>query len=199
MALLCDRMKIDVWEVIEAAATKPFGFIPFFPGPGLGGHCIPVDPLYLSWKARMDGTESRFIELAARVNGHMPKFVVHKIQQALNDRSKAVRNSHVHVLGVTYKKDVADMRESPALEVMAELAELGARLSYSDPHIPRLALDGGDLESQPVLRSCQEADCVVLISDHSAFDYKAISRYASLIVDTRNRFRAFSSENIVLL
>ena len=199
MAILCDRMKIDVWEVIEAAATKPFGFIPFFPGPGLGGHCIPVDPLYLSWKARMDGTESRFIELAARINGAMPEFVVRKVQQALNDRSKAVKSSHVHVLGVTYKKDVADMRESPALEVMVQLADLGARLTYSDPHVPRLAWNGSDLESQPVLRSCQEADCVVLISDHSAFDYRAISQYASLIVDTRNAFRAFRNEKIVRL
>jgi UDP-N-acetyl-D-glucosamine dehydrogenase len=199
MALVCDRMKIDVWEVIEAAATKPFGFMPFFPGPGLGGHCIPVDPFYLSWKARMDGTESRFIELAARINGYMPEFVVRKVQQALNDRSKAVKSSHVHVLGVTYKKDVADTRESPALEVMLRLADLGARLTYSDPHVPRLAWNGFDLESQPVLPSCQEADCVVLITDHAAFDYVAISRHASLIVDTRNTFRAFRNENIFRL
>ena len=199
MAILCNRMNIDVWEVIEAAATKPFGFMPFYPGPGLGGHCIPVDPLYLSWKAKIAGVEARFIELAAQVNGAMPQFVVNKIQAALNDRSRSVKDSRIHVLGVTYKKDVADTRESPALDVMALLARLGARLSYSDPYIPSLHLDDQQLHTQAILPICEEADCVVLITDHSAFDYAAIARHSRLIVDTRNAFRACRMEKIVRL
>lgn len=199
MALLCDRMKIDVWEVIEAAATKPFGFMPFFPGPGLGGHCIPVDPFYLSWKAKMAGVEARFIELAGQINGAMPHFVASKVQAALNDRSKSVKGSRVHILGVAYKKDINDVRESPALDVMALLVGLGAQLSYSDPYIPHVKLDGFELESQPVLSACQEADCVVLVTDHSAFDYKSIANDSKLIVDTRNAFRACRSANVVRL
>jgi len=197
MALLCDRMKIDVWEVIEAAATKPFGFMPFYPGPGLGGHCIPVDPYYLSWKAKMAGAEARFIELAGQINGAMPHFVVSKIQGALNNRAKSVKGSRIHMLGIAYKRDINDVRESPALDVLALLEGLGARLSYSDPYVPRLQMDGLELESQPVLPSCQNADCVVLITDHSAFDYAAIATHSKLIVDTRNAFRAHRTENIV--
>ncbi|MBI4463275.1 MAG: nucleotide sugar dehydrogenase [Acidobacteria bacterium] len=197
MALLCDRMGIDVWEVIEAAATKPFGFMPFYPGPGLGGHCIPVDPFYLSWKAKMDGGEARFIELAGQINSAMPQFVVRKVQQALNDRAQSVKNSRIHLLGVAYKKDVADIRESPALDVLALLRGLGARLSYSDPHVPRLALDGLQLESQPVLPSCRQADCVILLTDHAAFDYARIARHSTLIVDTRNAFRRYRLDKII--
>lgn len=199
MALMCDRMNIDVWEVIEAAATKPFGFMPFYPGPGLGGHCIPIDPFYLSWKAKLAGAEARFIELAGQINGLMPQFVVNKIQAALNDRCKSVKNSRIHLLGVAYKKNINDIRESPALDVLALLARLGARLSYSDPHIPQLKLDGIELESKAVVASCRDADCTVLITDHSAFDYTAIAQQAPLIVDTRNAFRAYRSENIVRL
>jgi UDP-N-acetyl-D-glucosamine dehydrogenase len=203
MALLCDRMKIDVWEVIEAAATKPFGFMPFYPGPGLGGHCIPVDPFYLSWKAKMDGVEARFIELAGQVNAAMPQFVVGKVQAALNDGAKSVKNARVHLLGIAYKKDVSDIRESPALDVLALLGRLGARLSYSDPHVPRVSLsrleDQLELKAQPVLPACREADCVVLITDHSAFDYAAIAKQSRLIVDTRNAFRNYRSEKIVRL
>ena len=199
MALLCNCMKIDVWEVIEAAATKPFGFMPFYPGPGLGGHCIPVDPFYLSWKARIDGAEARLIELAGQINGTMPHFVAQKVQAALNDRAKAVKNSRIHLLGVAYKKDVDDVRESPALDVLTLLHQLGARLSYSDPHVPSIRIDGRKLESQPVVPSCQEADCVVLVTDHSAFDYAAVAHHAPLIVDTRNAFRAFRMEKIVRL
>ena len=199
MALLCDRMKIDVWEVIGAAATKPFGFIPFYPGPGLGGHCIPVDPFYLSWKAKMNGTQARFIELAGIVNGSMPRFVVDKIQTALNDRTRSVKNSLIHVLGVAYKKDVGDVRESPALDVLALLHGLGAQLSYSDPHVPNLRLDGLALTSQPVLPSCREADCVVLITDHTAFDYAAIAQHSRLIMDTRNAFGNFRSQKVIRL
>ena len=199
MALLCDRMKIDVWEVIEAAASKPFGFMPFYPGPGLGGHCIPVDPFYLSWKAKMAGMEARFIELAGQINGAMPHFVTTKIQAALNQKSKSVKGSRIHVLGVAYKKDINDVRESPALDVMALLRDLGARLSYSDPYIPRLKLDGLDLESEPVLPNCQKADCVVLITNHSAFEYPVIAQESKLIVDTRNAFRDWRSDKIVRL
>src|SRR3990172_7531542 len=141
MALMCDRMKIDVWEVIEAAATKPFGFMPFYPGPGLGGHCIPVDPFYLSWKAKMDGVEARFIELAGQINGSMPHFVASKVQAALNDHAKPVRNSRIHILGVAYKKDIDDVRESPALDVLTLLHRLGAHLSYSDPYVPQLHME----------------------------------------------------------
>jgi len=173
--------------------------MPFYPGPGLGGHCIPVDPFYLSWKAKMNGVEARFIELAGQINGSMPHFVVNKIQAALNDRMKSVKNSQVHLLGMAYKKDIADVRESPALDVLALLRKLGARLSYSDPHVPRVKLVGLELESQPVLPSCREADCVVLLTDHSSFDYEAIVNHSSLIVDTRNAFRAWRMEKIVRL
>ncbi len=199
MALMCDRMKIDVWEVIEAAATKPFGFMPFYPGPGLGGHCIPVDPFYLSWKAKMNGFEARFIALAGQINGSMPRFVVDKIQAALNDRMKSVKNSRVHLLGMAYKKDVPDVRESPALDVLGLLHKLGARLSYSDPHVSRVKLPGLELDSQPVPSSCREADCVVLLTDHSSFDYEAIVNQSNLIVDTHNAFRSWRTEKIVRL
>jgi hypothetical protein len=191
MAQLCNFMKMDVWEVIEAAATKPFGFMPFYPGPGLGGHCIPVDPFYLSWKARADGTEARFIELAGLINGSMPHFVVQKIQAVLNDRAKAVKNSNIHVLGVAYKKDVDDVRESPALDVMTLLDKLGARVTFSDPHVASLRIGDRQFESRSALPACQEADCVVLLTDHSAFDYATIAQSSPLIVDTRNAFRAF--------
>ena len=199
MALMCDAMKIDVWEVIEAAATKPFGFMPFYPGPGLGGHCIPIDPFYLSWKAKMNGFEARFIELAGQINGSMPRFVVNKIQAALNDRGKSVKNSRVHLLGMAYKKDIADVRESPSLDVLGLLDKLGARLSYSDPQVSHVKLGGLELDSQPVLPSCREADCVVLLTDHSSFDYEAIANQSNLIVDTRNAFRSWRMEKIVRL
>ncbi|HEY7679112.1 MAG TPA: nucleotide sugar dehydrogenase [Terriglobia bacterium] len=199
IAQLCDRMHIDVWEVIEAAASKPFGFMPFYPGPGLGGHCIPVDPFYLSWKAKMDGGEARFIELAGQVNGAMPQFVARKVQAALNERSKSVKDSRVHLLGVAYKRDVNDTRESPALDLIVLLHRLGARLSYSDPHVPRLRVEGLALESQPVIPACEQADCVVLVTDHSAFDYAGIAERSRLIVDTRNAFRQHRADHIIRL
>jgi len=199
MALLCDRMGIDVWEVIEAAATKPFGFMPFYPGPGLGGHCIPVDPFYLSWKAKMDGAEARFIELAGQINAAMPQFVARKVQAALNDRSKSVKDSRIHLLGVAYKRDVNDTRESPALDLLVLLYRLGARLSYSDPHVARVQIEGLELESQPVISACEQADCVVLVTDHAAFDYSAIAEHSPLIVDTRNAFRNYRREHIIRL
>ncbi|HLY15598.1 MAG TPA: nucleotide sugar dehydrogenase [Bryobacteraceae bacterium] len=198
MALMCDRMGINVWEVIEAAATKPFGFMPFYPGPGLGGHCIPIDPFYLSWKTKQAGIEARFIELAGYINGQMPHFVVDKIQNALNDAGKPVKGSHVHILGVAYKKNIEDLRESPALDVMLLLKRRGARISYSDPHVPRLNLDGIDLEAQPESLA-GEADCTAILTDHSSFDYAAITAASRLIVDTRNALKGVNSPHIVRL
>ncbi|MGD0013734.1 MAG: nucleotide sugar dehydrogenase [Bryobacteraceae bacterium] len=199
MALMCDRMGIDVWEVIDAAATKPFGFMPFYPGPGLGGHCIPIDPFYLSWKSRQAGVEARFIELAGYINGQMPRFVVDKIQSALNERGKPLKGSHIHVLGIAYKRDIDDLRESPALDVMLLLKRRGARLSYSDPFIPRLALEGLDLRSETAETAGAAADCVVIITDHSTFDYGALVERAELIVDTRNALKGVDSAKIVRL
>jgi UDP-N-acetyl-D-glucosamine dehydrogenase len=198
MALMCDRMGINVWEVIEAAATKPFGFMPFYPGPGLGGHCIPIDPFYLSWKTKQAGIEARFIELAGYINGQMPHFVVDKIQNALNDAGKPVKGSHIHILGVAYKRDIEDLRESPALDVMLLLKRRGARLSYSDPHVPQLQLDGDVLQAQPETM-VGEADCAVIITDHSSFDYQKIAAAARLIVDTRNALKGVNSPHIVRL
>ncbi|MFN7994575.1 MAG: nucleotide sugar dehydrogenase [Bryobacteraceae bacterium] len=198
IALMCDRIGINVWEVIEAAATKPFGFMPFYPGPGLGGHCIPIDPFYLSWKTKQAGIEARFIELAGYINGQMPHFVVDKVQNALNDASKPVNGSHIHILGVAYKKDIDDMRESPALDVMLLLKKRGAILSYSDPHVPVLQLDGDKLQALPV-DSAAAADCAVVITDHSSFDYRQIASSAKLIVDTRNALKGVNSPHIVRL
>jgi UDP-N-acetyl-D-glucosamine dehydrogenase len=198
MALMCDRMGINVWEVIEAAATKPFGFMPFYPGPGLGGHCIPIDPFYLSWKTKQAGIEARFIELAGYINGQMPHFVVDKIQNALNDAGKPVKGSHIHILGVAYKKDIEDLRESPALDVMLLLKRRGARLTYSDPYVPQLQLDGEELQAQPESLAA-EADCAAIITDHSAFDYPRIAAQARLIVDTRNALKGVNSDHIVRL
>jgi len=197
-AMMCDRMAINVWEVIEAAATKPFGFMPFFPGPGLGGHCIPIDPFYLSWKTKQAGIEARFIELAGHINGQMPHFVVDKVQNALNEHSKPVKGSHVHVLGVAYKKDIEDVRESPALDIMLLLKRRGARITFSDPHVPLLQLDGIELASDDV-STVADADCAVIVTDHSKFDYRDIVERAKLIVDTRNALKGIQSEKIVRL
>lgn len=199
MALMCDRIGINVWEVIEAAATKPFGFMPFYPGPGLGGHCIPIDPFYLSWKTKQAGIEARFIELAGYINGQMPHFVVDKVQNALNDHTKPVKGSHVHVLGVAYKKDIDDVRESPALDVIHLLSKRGATVTYSDPHIPHIKLDGMELCSKDPMEQCAKADCVVIITDHSSFPYRQILDCSRLIVDSRNALKKFSSEKIVRL
>ena len=198
MALMCDRMGINVWEVINAAATKPFGFMPFYPGPGLGGHCIPIDPFYLSWKTRQAGIEARFIELAGYINGQMPHFVVDKIQNALNDAGKPVKGSRLHIMGVAYKRDIEDIRESPALDVMLLLQRRGGLLSYSDPHVPNLRLEGQDLESCPE-EAAASADCAVIITDHSAFDYQALVSRAPLVVDTRNALKGVESAKIVRL
>jgi UDP-N-acetyl-D-glucosamine dehydrogenase len=200
LALMCDRMGINIWEVIDAAATKPFGFMPFYPGPGLGGHCIPIDPFYLAWKTKQAGIEARFIELAGYVNGQMPHFVADKVQNALNDAGKPVKGSHIHILGVAYKKDIDDVRESPALDVMLLLKQRGARLTYSDPHVPVLKLDSLALESQDIdAESAAGADCVVIVTNHSAFDYATIVRKFSLVVDTRNACKGLGGGNIVRL
>jgi UDP-N-acetyl-D-glucosamine dehydrogenase len=198
IAMMCDRIGINVWEVIDAAATKPFGFMPFYPGPGLGGHCIPIDPFYLSWKTKQAGIEARFIELAGYINGQMPHFVVDKVQNALNDAGKPVKGSKIHIMGVAYKRDIEDMRESPALDVAMLLEKRGGLISYSDPHVPTLKLDGSTLQAQPE-SAAADADCVVVITDHTAFDYKALVARSSLIVDTRNALRGVSSPHIVRL
>ncbi|MBZ5581424.1 MAG: nucleotide sugar dehydrogenase [Acidobacteriia bacterium] len=198
MALMCERMGINVWEVIDAAATKPFGFMPFYPGPGLGGHCIPIDPFYLSWKTRQAGIEARFIELAGYINGQMPHFVVDKVQNALNDAGKPVKGSRIHVMGVAYKRDIDDMRESPALDVILLLQRRGAEVTYSDPHVASLRMDSSVLQAAPE-ETAAEADCAVVITDHSAFDYKGLVERARLIVDTRNALKGFDSPKIVRL
>jgi UDP-N-acetyl-D-glucosamine dehydrogenase len=198
IAMMCDRIGINVWEVIEAAATKPFGFMPFYPGPGLGGHCIPIDPFYLSWKTKQAGIEARFIELAGYINGQMPHFVVDKVQYALNEASKPVKGSHIHVMGVAYKKDIDDVRESPALDIMMLLKQRGARLTYTDPHVPGLKLEGLEMDSSPV-ETADAADCVVIVTDHSAFNYSKLAAGAKLIVDTRNALKGIASGNVVRL
>ncbi len=199
LALMCDRMEIDVWEVIDAAATKPFGFMPFYPGPGLGGHCIPIDPFYLSWKSKEAGIEARFIELAGYINGRMPEFVVEKIQNALNDASKPVRGSHVHVLGTAYKRDIDDVRESPALDIILLLQKRGANVTFSDPFVTKIQINGAHLESQPLLPSVESADCVVIVTDHSGVDYASVVKQSKLILDTRNALKGFQSKKIVRL
>jgi UDP-N-acetyl-D-glucosamine dehydrogenase len=200
VAQMCHAMDIDVWEVIEAAKTKPFGFMPFYPGPGLGGHCIPIDPFYLSWKARQSGFECRFIELAGHVNGSMPEFVLARVVDALNESRKPVNGSRVHVYGVAYKRDVGDVRESPALDIIALLDRRGAVISYSDPYVPHLE-EGGHLftavSEAEALRG--GVDCVVIVTDHSAFDWNLLVTSGVPIVDTRNALRGFSSPNIVRL
>jgi len=199
MALMCDRMGIDVWEVIDAAATKPFGFMPFYPGPGLGGHCIPIDPFYLSWKSKEAGIEARFIELAGYINGRMPEFVVEKIQNALNDASKPVKGSRIHVLGAAYKRNIEDVRESPALDIILLLKRLGATVTFSDPYVREIQIDGASLQSQELGAAVDASDCVVIVTDHSAVDYGAVVKRSKLIVDTRNALKGIVSEKIVRL
>lgn len=199
IALLCDRMKIDVWEVIDAAATKPFGFMPFYPGPGLGGHCIPIDPFYLSWKSKEAGIEARFIDLAGYINGRMPEFVVEKVQNALNDATKPVRGSRIHILGAAYKRDIDDVRESPALDIILLLRRLGASVTYSDPFVQKIHIDSDIMQSQDLMPAVEAADCVLIITDHSGVDYKSVVERSRLIVDTRNALKGFRSEKIVRL
>jgi UDP-N-acetyl-D-glucosamine dehydrogenase len=187
MAIVCDKLGVNVWEVIEAASTKPFGFMKFLPGPGLGGHCIPIDPHYLAWKMRGLNYKTRFIDLAGELNTEMPLFWVRKVAEALNHQGKAVRGAAVLVLGVAYKRDIDDIRESPALDIIRLLEDQGARVAYSDPHVPCFSENGREYRSVPIdSRSVAAADCVMIVTDHTAVDYRMISRSAQLVVDTRN-------------
>ncbi len=187
LAIMCDRLDVDVWEVIEAAATKPFGFMKFTPGPGLGGHCIPIDPLYLSWKLKSLNYNARFIELASEINTNMPRFLVGKVQDALNEVGKPVKGSDILVLGAAYKPDIDDIRESPALDVIHLLEEKGARISYHDPHVQHISHEEWELESiQDLNQGMEKADCVVIVTNHKVYDYKAILEKSKLIVDSRN-------------
>ena len=200
IAIMCDRIGINVWEVIDAAATKPFGFMPFYPGPGLGGHCIPIDPFYLSWKTKQAGIEARFIDLAGYINGQMPHFVVDKVQNALNDHAKPLKGSHVHIAGVAYKRNIDDVRESPALDIIHLLHRRGAKITYSDPFVPKVKIEGlADLTPSGLLESAAAADCVVIVTDHSGFDYPALLETSRLIIDTRNALKNHTSEKIVRL
>jgi UDP-N-acetyl-D-glucosamine dehydrogenase len=199
LAMLCNRMGIDVWEIIEAAKSKPYGFMPFYPGPGLGGHCIPVDPHYLAWKARHYDFRCQFIELAAGINDGMPYFVCDRVTYALNEHEKCMKSSNILVLGVTYKKDVADLRESPALQVIRQLCIHGAKVTFNDPHISEvdIELPAGTVKftSVPLTENTlREADCVVIVTDHTAYDYRFIADNASLIVDTRNALKALHTD-----
>jgi UDP-N-acetyl-D-glucosamine dehydrogenase len=187
MAIVCDKLGVDVWEVIEAAATKPFGFMKFLPGPGLGGHCIPIDPHYLAWKMRGLNYKTRFIDLAGELNTEMPMFWVRKLAEALNGQGKAVRGASVLVLGVAYKRDIDDIRESPGLDIIRLLEGQGARVTYSDPHVPRFREDGQEFKSVELTpEAVAAADCVMIVTDHTAVDYRMIKRKAKLVVDTRN-------------
>ena len=200
LALMCHKMDIDVWEVIEAAKTKPFGFMPFYPGPGLGGHCIPIDPHYLSWKARQHGFECRFIELAGHVNSSMPDYVVERVAEALNTTKKPINGSRVHILGVAYKRDVNDMRESPALDIIELLGKRGAEISYSDPWVPELRTDGHTLKSVDFGKAVTGCpDCVVICTDHSVFTYDELVRSGVVIVDTRNALKDRQAPSIFRL
>jgi UDP-N-acetyl-D-glucosamine dehydrogenase len=194
LALMCDKMNIDVWEVVDAAKTKPFGFMAFYPGPGLGGHCIPIDPFYLSWKAKQTGFDPRFIELAGHINGGMPHYVVEKVADALNTKRKSINGSNILIAGIAYKRDIDDMRESPALDVMGLLHGKGANVAYADPYVPevhgrewsgRFDIKAVDLTRDSIARY----DCVVIITDHKAFDYDALVAEADIIVDTRNAIK----------
>lgn len=188
MALMCNKLGVDVWEVIRAASSKPFGFMPFYPGPGLGGHCIPIDPLYLSWKMKTLNYTARFIELASEINTSMPLYVIDKVNDALNDDSKSVRGSKIVVLGVAYKRDIDDVRESPALDIISLLEKRGAHVSYHDPYVAQIRLeDNAIMQSTPYSDALLDnADCVVIVTDHSSFDWQHVLEHSQLIVDTRH-------------
>jgi UDP-N-acetyl-D-glucosamine dehydrogenase len=198
MAQICDAFGINVWEVIETAKTKPFGFMAFYPGPGLGGHCIPVDPYYLTWKAKMTGVEPRLIEVAGHINSQMPVFTVNRVADALNGQQKSLKNSRILALGVAYKRDVNDIRESPALEVLAKLREKGASVQYSDPYVAAVEVGGHLLRSVELSPEVLRAqDCIVILTDHSKFHYDMVVAHSSLIVDSRNALRSFLEPHIL--
>ncbi len=201
LAMLCRKMDIDVWEVIEAAKTKPYGYMAFYPGPGIGGHCIPLDPFYLSWKAKEYGIRTRFIELAGEINDKMPEYTVRLLQDILNDRDISLKGAKVLVLGVAYKKDINDMRESPAVKVIEQLFAKGAAVSYSDPHVPEARIEGRKMKSVVLNRkNVSSADAVVILTDHSAFDYEKIVNDAKLVVDTRNAVKSkYNGKKVIKL
>jgi UDP-N-acetyl-D-glucosamine dehydrogenase len=200
MALTCQSLGIDEWEVIEAAKSKPFGFLAFYPGPGLGGHCIPVDPYYLTWKAKMNGAEPRLIELAGTINSHMPDFAVRGIADALNDRRKCLKGAKILGLGAAYKRDTNDVRESPAVSIMEALRDKGASICFSDPYVPAITIRGQTLKSLSLTAEIlQSMDCAAILTDHSTFDYGLIASSASLIFDTRNALKNFPKANVVRL
>jgi UDP-N-acetyl-D-glucosamine dehydrogenase len=204
LAIMCERLGVDVWEVIDAAATKPFGFMKFTPGPGLGGHCIPIDPLYLSWKMKSFSYNARFIELASEINTNMPRYVVSRIMEAMNDRGKALKGSKILILGAAYKPDIDDVRESPALDVIGLLQKKGAQVEYHDPYIPHIhhETDGWRMDSiEDVMKAVKDADAVVIITDHKAYNYQAILDAAAFIFDTRNALGKVgkASEKVVRL
>ena len=204
LAIMCDRLGVDVWEVIDAAATKPFGFMKFTPGPGLGGHCIPIDPLYLSWKMKSFQYNARFIELASEINTNMPRYVVSRVMEALNDRGKPLKGSRVLVLGAAYKPDVDDVRESPALDVIGLLKKKGGIVDYHDPYIPQIhhETDGWFMDSvQDVMQAVRDADAVVIITNHKAYNYQAIVENAAFVFDSRNATRTVTQrfDNVVRL
>lgn len=188
MALMCDRMGLDVWEIVDAAATKPFGFMPFYPGPGLGGHCIPIDPHYLSWKAKTFEFYARFIELASEINGSMPEYVLGKITDALNRQRKAINGSQILIMGVAYKKEVGDTRESPAIDVIRMLVQRGGEVLYHDPYVPELQIDGlGPYVCQELTAErVKNVDCVAIMTNHTNIDYRWIVNHAVVVVDARN-------------
>jgi UDP-N-acetyl-D-glucosamine dehydrogenase len=199
LALMCHRMDLDVWEVIDAAKTKPFGFMPFYPGPGLGGHCIPIDPYYLSWKARQSGFEARFIELAGNINGAMPEYVVGRVSEALNADRKAINGSRIHIFGVAYKRDVNDMRESPAIDILELLARRGGDVSYTDPYVPQFQHGAMNLQSVAEESAANGCDCALIVTDHKVFDYRRIVETFPLVVDTRNALKGVVSKKIFRL
>ena len=200
MALTCHSFGINVWEVIEAAKTKPFGFMPFYPGPGLGGHCIPVDPYYLTWKAKMNGCEPRLIELAGNINNQMPAFMVQRIADALNERRKPLKGSKILGLGVTYKRDTNDIRESPALQVLEGLREKGATVYFCDPYVRSIVVRGETLKAIELTpHLLQSMDCVAILTDHSGFDYSMVAKFGPMILDTRNALKGFSRSDLNLL
>jgi UDP-N-acetyl-D-glucosamine dehydrogenase len=199
-ALMCDRLDLDVWEIIAAAATKPFGFMPFYPGPGIGGHCIPLDPVYLSWKMKTLNYRARLIELASEINAEMPHHVVAKVIDGLNQHQKSVNGSNIVVLGVAYKANVGDVRESPALDIIGLLQRLGGHVTYSDPFVPQIATPSGPLSSTPLTAEwLQRADCVVVVTDHQVFDYDLVARVADLIIDTRDSIGSLRDRDALLI
>jgi UDP-N-acetyl-D-glucosamine dehydrogenase len=193
--LMCDELGLDAWEIIEAAATKPFGFMKFTPGPGLGGHCIPIDPLYLSWRLKLHQYTARFIELASEINAEMPEYWVRKVQDRLNDMGKAVNGSNVLILGMAYKADVSDTRESPALDITHLLLEKGATVSYHDPFVPEVHDEDVTLRSVPdLIDSLAASDCVVVATNHSAYDWHVVREHSKLVVDTRHDIKGAANE-----